>query len=375
MSRNWGGPWSAVLASKLRLWQKKRGNRRTGSPIVARVGETVFFAALFLLSATILVAAITFRLLPSLKPRTWTQGQSFWLLVFALGSLAILSATRLIYRLLVHRTSAERRKALARRASELDPRADRGPALRDYPTIPQNANLVNSPGITLAYRLPIASSPIVRTWISAVAAMILSGLTAVVAVVVYQQFQQEGSISWLMLLLVLPMLVATIWCVKDFFYCLVLFNSVGPTQVEVSDLPLIPGQRYAVFLSQAGQVNVVALTMKLVCQEEVTYREGTDVRTERREVAERTVLECRDFTIKAGIPFEYQAEFFLPDEAMHSFKAPNNAIRWQLVVTGKYRKWPPTQRVFPLIVIPLMGQVNTPDSGESAGKGGFTWNP
>ena len=67
-----------------------------------------------------------------------------------------------------------------------------------------------------------------------------------------------------------------------------------------------PGGEYQVFLSQTGRLSVKRLKLSLVCEEEATYRQGTDTRTESQKVFAQELFRREDFEIPPGIPFEMQ---------------------------------------------------------------------
>ncbi len=54
----------------------------------------------------------------------------------------------------------------------------------------------------------------------------------------------------------------------------------GAVIVELSDHPLHPGQSYELFITQFGRQNLKRLDIDLVCEEEATFLQGTDVREE-----------------------------------------------------------------------------------------------
>ena len=78
----------------------------------------------------------------------------------------------------------------------------------------------------------------------------------------------------------------------------------------------------------------------------------TDTRTETRDVCRREVYRREGFEVHRGLPFEAECELVVPENAMHSFKADHNEIRWKLVVAGDVAGWPDYQREFPVIVCP-----------------------
>ena len=127
---------------------------------------------------------------------------------------------------------------------------------------------------------------------------------------------------------------------------------IGPTSVEISDHPLYPGGSYDLFLTQGGRLQMRRLEVCLVCLEEATFRQGTDIRSERH-IVHLLPMSChRDFRIEPARPFEHQCKLLVPADAMHTFVTKNNAVHWRVVVHGEAEAWPPFERSFPVIVHP-----------------------
>jgi len=166
----------------------------------------------------------------------------------------------------------------------------------------------------------------------------------------------EGRPDWLLTVFVIPFLAVGIGLIVLFIRQLLLTAAIGPTRVEISDHPLTPGERYHLFLSQAGRLKFNVLEAALVCEEQATYRQGTNTRTETRQVYRQELLREEGFEIQPTVPFEKQCEFTVPSGAMHSFHAQHNQIQWRLVVHGRLAGWPDYQRAFPVIVRPGNGK-------------------
>jgi hypothetical protein len=108
---------------------------------------------------------------------------------------------------------------------------------------------------------------------------------------------------------------------------------VGRVEVEVDAHPLVPGAKGRARVSQAGPFALARVRVALVCTEEASYVAGTSRSTAREEVV-RVTLSDPDHGPEGGrLPVE--ADFRVPPDAMHSFEAPNNAIKWTVVVTGR----------------------------------------
>jgi len=103
-----------------------------------------------------------------------------------------------------------------------------------------------------------------------------------------------------------------------------------------------------------------SLEMLLVCDEETTFRQGTDTRIERERVYSGPLFRREQFEVAGAAPFEAECELEVPAGAMHSFKSGHNAIAWKILVKGSPVRWPDFERSFPVIVYPgLNGKSDT----------------
>lgn len=344
------GPRNRGLGRLFRLLEKKRGRRRTGSNVVGIVGEALFFGALFLLGA-IALSSLAAAQVRSHAPEAYAIGLGFWLMVLVLSSFVVIGGSGLIWTVLRVGTSAERRNSLARQAANIDLLHDAIPHPRDYPTLPNHEGLTNSPGIELAYRLPPSQSPGWRLLAMTVFTLVASGIGCVLGVWAVNSFL-VGRPEWFLAAFMLPYLATVVWSAVYLARLILVHTGMGPTTIEISDHPLIPGRAYQVMLSQAGQIKVHLLELSLVCEEEATYHQGTDIRTEVREVYRATLLECRDFRVEPAMPFHEICTVPIPVNAMHSFQSPHNSVAWKLVVKGVVAGWPEFERGFALVVYP-----------------------
>lgn len=338
------------MARLFRLWEKKRGDRSTGSKFVGGLGEGLFFGVLFLLGSLSLAYLVAARLLGAAPP-LYQPGFGFWLMVLVMISFMLIGGTGVVYTVLQVGASAERRSAMARRAADIELLSDAMPSRREYPTVPRDTNLTNSPGIRLAYRLPVTHG---GPWVLFAATaffLVWNGIATVLVLVAFQSHLSERP-DWFLTVFVLPFAAIGIWATYYFVQQLLLHTGIGPTTVEISDHPLRPGESYQLFVSQAGRLNVKSLELSLVCEEETTYRQGTDIRTERCRVYCESIFVERDFQIEPGKAFECSCDLRVPDHAMHSFQASQNAVQWMLVARGHAASWPVFQRCFPVVVCP-----------------------
>lgn len=331
-----------------RVWEKKRGHRRTGARWVGRLGEGLF-SGLLLLVGSVLLAALLTSYLANPQPQMLRIGFGFWLTILVLGSLILLGGSGLVRTILLIAASAERRSVLAQRTQQLEVALEL-PTV-ELPTVPSDANLRNSPGVRLPFRLPATYSPAWRLIAAIVFCLIWNGAAAVLVVLAGQSFFGPRP-EWFLTIFTVPFVGMGGWAIFDFVRQMLIHTGIGPTNVEISEHPLRPGGEYQLYFSQAGRLSMRFLTLSLACEEQATFRQGTDLRSETRRVFDRQLFRETDFDIEPGIPFERELEFQIPDAAMHSFQSEHNAINWKIVVHGDAESWPPFERTFPLVIHP-----------------------
>ena len=338
------------MARLFRLLGKKRGERRTGSRLIGALGEASFFGVLFLLGTVSLVSLISTQI-NSPTQDVYSLGFGFWLMVMVLGSFTAIGGGGIIYIVMQAGTSAERRSAIAR-AATMHLIHEAVPQSQDYPTIPLDENITNSPGVALPFRLPVSQSAMPRMIVLTLFCLLWDGITCVLATLAVLG-HWSGNPDWTLTTFSIPFLAVGIWTTQYFVRQMLSHTRFSPTIVEISDHPLIPGQTYQVFFSQAGKLSLKRLRFSLVCDEEATYQQGTDIRTENRAVYRQSIFREDDLKIEPGTPFEIQCDLQLPKSAMHTFRSNHNAINWKLVVRAKATSSLKIKREFPIIVMPI----------------------
>ena len=424
------------MARSFRFYPKKRGNRRTGSGRLGRLGEALFFAVFLAVGCGVLVLMVTTLLVPQwrlnhdfvettckvldkriaeedgedgtlYRPeleveyhvggrtyRVWAydipashssgreakravidgfsiyteenkklypcwydpaepgtvalvRGYSWLLVVVALPLVFILvGGGGLLYSLFHWGKSVEHRAATTRHTSQ-----------QRFPNIPDDSDITNSPGTTLDFRLPMATSPGWALFGALAVCLFWNGIVSVFVVIAVNS-HLEGDPEWFLTFFIIPFVLVGLGLVVFFFRQLLITTGVGPTLVEISDHPLYPGKQYKLFLSQSGRLVVNSLEVSLLCEEEATYRQGTNTRTETREVRRDEVFRREGFRVHSGLPFETECEFNIPADAMHSFKSDHNGINWKVVVKGDIASWPDYTRSFPVIIRPANARGN-----------------
>ena len=341
------------MPKTVRLWGQTRGERRTGSNRVATAGEGLFYGVLFVLGSLLLSVQLTTHFFnPSAVP--YRPGFGFWLaLIVGLSSL-IIGASGLIYSTLYISASVERRSAIAKKAAKMELSPQRKPSTIELPAVPREANLTNSPGVTLAYRLPTAESPAWRV-LATVAIVLLSTPIGIASLVIAVDSWRTGEPTWVALIVGIPFMMGSYFSARYLFRQLWLTTVFGPTCVEISDLPLRPGGEYEIFVSQSGRFRLPGVRLCVICEEEANFSHGTDIRTENHAVYEQPVFSREAVQVEPGYPLEVRSSFQLPPNAMHSFQSTHNAVRWKLMLTSTARGTaPPFVRSFPLVVYPYV---------------------
>ncbi len=277
----------------------------------------------------------------------------YWLLFAVPVSFVLIGGGGLLYGAARWGRSAERVAAWTGRAARLDLFQSGKNGDGEYPATPPVENVTNSPGTRLKYRLPILASPGWPLFTLALACVVCNVVVAVLAGIAVQG-HLSGDPDWLSTLFVIPFGGAGLVLVAFFLRQVARVTAVPPTLLEVSDHPLFAGGRYRLFLSQPGKLEVRSLAVLLVCEEEARYREGTQRRTEVRRVHEEEVFRREKLTIKRGATFETVCDLVLPSAVMHSFQAPNNEVRWGLLVRGRLQGRADFQRAFAIVVYPAV---------------------
>lgn len=278
-----------------------------------------------------------------------------WLMLLLPISFLSLGSGGLVYLWLGWGKSVERQAVLQERGASGDlfrsaPPRD-GTPRREFPAVPDPANLSDSPGITLAFRLPVTTSPfwIMVAVISVCVAINLMGLWFLT--VAWLQFRDVAfnpqltafSIAWL---------VAGGYALYRAVRRMAVVAGLGATIVEVCSHPLRAGETYRLFFQQHGNFTANMLQVLLVCEEIATYRQGTDTRTERRRVYEQELFLREGFHIRPNEPLEVRCPFSLPADVMHSFRGRCNEIEWSIVVEADVLRHGFIERNFPIVVYP-----------------------
>lgn len=351
-----------LVRTRLRLWGKKRGSRLSGWWVVGSVSEAAFYGMLFILGIVSLTSVVTWQVF-------WPEssilriGFGFWLMVIASCSLVVIGFSGFVFKVSGTLASPERRSALVSQVKREHRRRAEGDSRGGSPHLPSLQSYTDSPGVKLSYRLASQSGERAPLLLSMIFVVAWNTMLAVLSVVSLQNIA-TGRPNWFQIVLLVPFGTVGFFATHWFFRIFRKHSGIGPTAVEISDLPLLPGELYKVYLCQYGRVVFDKLSIRLTGYEEATYQQGTDIRSERAEIASYAVepLEVCSQHGTGGLaadpehPLEMMFELRVPFDIMHTFHGANNSVRWKLIVTGEVKKWPTFCRSFPVVVYPRDAQ-------------------
>jgi hypothetical protein len=356
------------MASRLPLFVKKRGTRRTGPRWTGLLAEGALFAALLAVGAYGLYWLIAKVLLDEQA----VYGSWPWLVIVIPLGLIAYGTINLVLLLWQSTASAERRAAVAAKATGWElPGAQPKPLRPVLPTVPPVDAVTDSPGVRLAYRLPIDAA---SGWVSFTMAAVCLVWNTLVAIFVLQIVQQHlaGRPNWLLTWLMVPFVLAGLWTLLALGRQMLLAVAIGPTCVEVSGHPFFPGGTYRGFVSQSGRLHVRWLQVQLVCEEQAVYQQGTDTRRGTNRVYRQSLFSQRKFDITPHQIFQTEFDFNVPDSAMHSFVSPHNAVVWTLIVRGRMARWGDFERRFPVYIYPASAAAGPVANPLVAAAGGWS---
>lgn len=214
------------------------------------------------------------------------------------------------------------------------------------------------PGRELAFRLPAGlgmdemslPATLLLTFIMASVALMLGAITltakgGITAV--------TGTFFALVAFLALRFII-------DLVQKALVWLGLPPTQVELSHSPVVAGEPFRVLVGQRGSMRLNSLRVTIRCEERVSYREGTDLRTEARTVYEATLFDEVGVVVRFGEPLTLRCEHRLPRGVMHSFKSEHNGVYWVLRCRGDVANYPDFCRDAPLVVLPATQRRGAP---------------
>jgi len=184
-------------------------------------------------------------------------------------------------------------------------------------------------------------------------ALFWNGIVGVFLYQIFNKWNRGGVIQWVEALFLSPfaliglvLIGATLYAALNWF----VMSLVGKVEVELSDHPLVVGSRVHLNIAQTGLVPLARVSVWLICTEEATYVAGTSKSTAKKEIAKHLIANPDENPSGGGVPLA--AEFTVPQDAMHSFDAPNNKLNWTVRVTGRVLGVLPYRDDYSVTIIP-----------------------
>lgn len=128
--------------------------------------------------------------------------------------------------------------------------------------------------------------------------------------------------------------------------------------VELEANPVAPGETVNAALVAPRPGNPEHTVVKLICEEEAEYQQGTSTYTDNHITLEHTVAEFH--TATGGTAQRVtRFNFDVPENAMHSFYASNNRVEWRLEVERHFSNAAPVKDrgVFQVLPLALLTEV------------------
>jgi hypothetical protein len=110
---------------------------------------------------------------------------------------------------------------------------------------------------------------------------------------------------------------------------------LGHPVVELSGLPLYCGEPRELLVALPMPARFRRLRVAVVCEERVSWTEGSDSEKQTRRVHDEPLMLREDYEIAAGEPCRLRVNFSSPAGAMHSFKMEHNEVAWLVRVEGE----------------------------------------
>ena len=283
-----------------------------------------------------------------------------WLLLLLPVAFFSIGIGGLSYTLMRLGTSAERQSILSRQKTGLD-LFDEYRDRRLLAMGSENEILVG-PGTVLAHRLHSDSGQGLYLWIAGSLCVLWNSLALVPVILSVRFLYQASAIvdvfqwrtEWMTLLVAVLFLAIGVRMAFRFSRRVAARRRVGPIRVEVNHHPLTPGETVDLLVMQTGNLVYRSLKVSLVCEEESTFAQGTDARSEVQRVACKNLLVRENFAISPGRDLVSRIEFSVPAETMHSFRSEYNAVRWHFLIEGHADQGRDFVRTFPVLVNPMV---------------------
>lgn len=226
-------------------------------------------------------------------------------------------------------------------------------AKKSLPTVPETRHINESPGTQLTFRLPCSMQPSLELFGAFLFCVLWNTVSWGVLIhsLYSEPFRHWSDVVFFILFALLFCGFGLFLFIWTLHRILTIFG-LGPTIVEISDHPIIPGRRFRISMSQYGALRVRDFELSITCEEVARFLQGTDTLTSRKEVYRQRIFQRADFETSNDKPLQEECKVLIPFGAMHSMRSEHNEIRWKIEIHAKLIGWMDLHRECPIIVYP-----------------------
>jgi hypothetical protein len=240
-----------------------------------------------------------------------------------------------------------------RRRAGMSPEQLKAQAAHDeYPTVPSVSHV---PGTELSVRLTPHLAPGCGLALLLCAFLVSTGIVSTIGgygikLLSARHWDGAGIAGFFVLVIGVFWVIVTRVLIKDW-----RLWRLGHPIVETSAGTLYCGEEYEVLVTLPGPARLRWLRLALVCEEKVSYSDGSSRQEESRVVYDEQLAQQDGAAIERWAPLRVRRSFRVPRGAMHAFKAEHNEIRWLVRIEGEAERLLlllPFMHDFPLPVRP-----------------------
>jgi len=196
-------------------------------------------------------------------------------------------------------------------------------------------------------QLKPAASPLSKFAASLAIALFWNGIVSVFVYHIVHSWR-HGPIEWFLTLFMIPFVLIGLGIVGYVVYAFVgLFNP--RVKLTISSSSVLPGATIELDWKIDGNPSRVRrLNIYLEGREEATYRRGTRTSTDKDVFVNLPIADVRDFSAM----LEGRAQLTIPSNAIHSFDAASNKIKWAVFICAEVSRMPDIKDEFGITVLP-----------------------
>lgn len=203
-------------------------------------------------------------------------------------------------------------------------------------------------GLDQELELKASSSPVARTIVILIFALIWNGITSIPIIQEVIPGFQSGDIDWGLTIFMSLFALVGLALIGGFVYSFLALKNPRPQLCLHTSQPRL-GQPLKLQMDIPGDTHRIAnLRITIKGNESATYRRGTDTVTSTELFYEADICEIMDSVDMRSGHFT----FTIPANLMPSWKADNNEITWQIELKGDIPHWPDISETYELTVYP-----------------------